>query len=94
MPALAPLPYSDDLSADPSVERQIRNEEGELSRAHDLRRPGERAFVARPDRSCRDKSTVLVGAGSVWRPAVDCYDGNHRVRAEEYARRFNSQEGT
>lgn len=58
--------------------------------------PGVSAFVARPCRGIGgDRSVVLIGNKTIgWWQGLKCWGGNHKERAEEYARRFNDREAT
>lgn len=56
---------------------------------------GMTAFVARPNRGIgEDRSVVLIGSKSTgWTQGLKCWNGNHKERAEEYAKLFNEMEG-
>lgn len=56
------------------------------------KRPGTRAFVARPNNGVgAHRSVVLVGCEVTgWRQALKCWDGNHAERAQDFAAEYNA----
>lgn len=53
--------------------------------------PLSRVFVARPNRGVGADRSVILGStdGKNWMQWHKCWGGNHRERAEEFARMFN-----
>lgn len=54
--------------------------------------PKSKAFVARPNQGVGADRSVVLGTfdGKKWRQWHKCWGGNHRERAEEFAKIFNS----